>query len=430
MTKIRSFFIKTYGCSHNISDSERMVSLFLNAGYNHANSEKSADLLIVNTCVVKIPTEQKILSYLREIEKLKKPIIVAGCMPQSNREKVSKELKNFSMIGTNTINKIVEVAEKALVGKRVVVISNEKEAYKSADFQNNPFVKIIPISSGCYESCTYCKTKFSRAHLKSRKIKDIVSEIKQFLKKGIYEFWLTSEDCVAYGQDLRVNILDLLKCVEKIKGNFKVRLGMANPKHIYLLRAQIADFFSHTQKFYKFLHIPVQSGNNNILKAMNRKYSVEEFSELIKILRLKNPDLTLSTDIICGFPGETNEQFLDSINLVKDLLFDVLNISRFWPMQGTLAAKMPNQINDIIKAKHSKLARTSFEKFALIRNKIWKNWTGKIFVDEKKARCVFVGRNYAYKPIVVYSKKNLLGKTINVKISEINPLFLKAQILN
>ncbi len=431
------FFIKTYGCSHNISDSERMISLLLGARYKLTNSLKEADFIVVNTCTVKTPTEQKILSYLRQISKLKKPIIVAGCLAQSNFVKsensfgsIDKELKNFSIIGVDSIEKIVEVAKKCLKGRRAVALNDDKEIYKSANHQTNPLIKIIPISSGCLGACAYCKTKLARANLCSRKIEDIVSEIKIFLKNGIYEFWLSSEDCGAFGIDLETNILDLLKAVEAIPGEFKVRLGMANPEHLYPIRHELADFFLKTKNFYKFLHIPIQSGNNDILKAMNRKYSTEEVRALIKNLRSRNPDITLATDIICGFPGETKEQFLDTANLIKDLQFDVFNISKFWPLNGTIAAKMPNQINNIEKMRRSKSIKSSFEKSTLKRNEFWKKWSGEIFINEKKNKCTFVGRNYAYKPIVVRSQENLLGKRVNIKISEVRELFLRGEIIN
>jgi tRNA A37 methylthiotransferase MiaB len=171
-----------------------------------------------------------------------------------------------------------------------------------------------------------------------------------------------------------------------------------------------------SEKIFKFLHIPVQSGNNEILKKMKRSYKANDFKKIIKKLRKEIPEITISTDIICGFPGEKEKQFNNSIKLIKEVKPDVLNISRFWSRPGTEAEKMKNQVHGRITKKRSQILTKEFNKICTERNKKWLNWKGKILVDEKGQKGSFIGRNYCYKPVVIQSKNNSIGKKINVKI--------------
>jgi MiaB/RimO family radical SAM methylthiotransferase len=202
---------------------------------------------------------------------------------------------------------------------------------------------------------------------------------------------------------------------------------MMDPNNIILILDDLTEILK-SNKIFKFLHIPVQSGNDEILKKMKRLYTIDEFKKIIKKLRKEIPEITISTDIICGFPSETKEQFNDSLKLIEEIKPDVLNISRFWLRPGTKAANMENQIHGNLTKQRSQLLTKEFNKISFEKNKKWIGWKGPILIDEKGKDNSFVGRNYCYKPVVVKSNKDLLGKKINIKVNEVTNHTLRGKV--
>jgi len=194
-------------------------------------------------------------------------------------------------------------------------------------------ITIIPISEGCLGDCNYCSVKFARGKLKSYKIEDIIKQIKG--KKIL----LTSQDTGCYGLDINTNLVELLKQVVKVKGNFQVRVGMMNPEHVLPILKDLVEVYKD-KKIFKFIHIPIQSGSNNVLKEMNRRYTVEDFIKIVKEFRKQIPEIHISTDIIVGYPTETEEDFKKTINLLEKLKLEVINLSRFAPRPKTAALKL------------------------------------------------------------------------------------------
>ncbi|MBW2977230.1 tRNA (N(6)-L-threonylcarbamoyladenosine(37)-C(2))-methylthiotransferase [Candidatus Woesearchaeota archaeon] len=419
MTKV---FIKTFGCSLNQSDSEVMAGLLKKANFEIVKNSKEADLIIINSCTVKRPTEKRFFKYLEKVKELEKPIIIAGCIPQTDPEKVS----GYSLVGTSQINNIVEIVEETINGGLLVSLTEEKnQRLNLPKIRKNPVVEIIPISEGCLgEPCAYCKVKSARGDLKSYAKEDVLRQINHAVREGVKEIWITAQDTGCYGKDINESLPSLLKEVINIPGDFKIRLGMANPNHILEFLDKLIEVYK-SEKMFKFLHVPVQSGNNDILKAMRRKYTVEEFKHIIKRFRKAIPDISIATDIICGFPGETEEQFDDSLKLIKEIKPDVLNRSRFWPRPKTEAADMEDQIHGKETKRRSQLITSIFHNISRMNNERWLDWIGEIIIDEKGKDGTFIGRNFAYKPVVV-SGKFKIGDKVKVIVRKITAHYLRA----
>jgi len=415
--------ILTFGCSANQADSEIMAGLLTKAGYELVESAESADLVIVNSCVVKGKTETHVFKEICRLKKLKKKIIVAGCMPQTKI--YTSKLKDVSVLGVYETERVVDAVKAVLSGKKISWLSTKKkEKLCFPRLRKNPAIAVVVISSGCLGHCTYCIVKLAKGELFSYPENMIINEIKTALKEGCKEIWLTSQDCAAYGLDTGTSLVSLLETVVALDGDFFVRVGMSNPNHLIKNLDKLIELYKNP-KVFKFLHIPVQSGNNEILKLMNRKYTVEDFRTIITKFRKAIPTITISTDLICGFPSETEKQFEDSLEIIKWLEPDVLNLNMFWPRPGTPAAKMKQLKPGTGRERTRKIAEV-FEKILLRKNEAWVGWKGRILIDEIGKKGGFVGRNFAYKPIVI--KKAKLGELIKVKIVDSTIDYLSGQL--
>ncbi len=409
-------YIKTFGCSANKSDSEVMAGLLAQAGHNIIKTIKDADLVLINSCGVKGRAE---VDFFREIEaakKLKKKIIACGCIPTGNKEIINTKLKGISIVDINSITKIVLAAEKTLAGERIVFFGDNKIEKICLPRQRlNKVIAIVPICEGCLGACAYCFTKLAKGNLFSYSESAILNEVESAIKEGCREIWLTSQDCAAYGLDIgNTNLAKLLEKICKIPGDFYIRVGMGNPNHILKILPELIEAYKN-KKVFKFLHVPVQSGNNRILKLMNRFYTVKDFKTIITKFRKNIAGLTLITDIICGFPTETREEFEDSVKLIRWLQPDVINVSMFWPRPGTPAEKM-KQLSGEIKKKMSREMTKQYHNIALRANKTWIGKKCDVLIDEIGKKGGFVARNASYKPIVLKKNNLKLGDSHRVKI--------------
>jgi threonylcarbamoyladenosine tRNA methylthiotransferase CDKAL1 len=409
---MEKIFIKTFGCSLNKSDSEVMAGLLEKEGYKIVDDKDKADLVIINTCTVKGPTERSFYRFLKNSKG--KKIIVAGCIPQADPE--LEILEKYSLIGVSQLNKIGFVVEETLKENKVRLLKKEHNARLNLPkVRKNPVVEIIPICEGCIGSCAYCKVKQARGNLFSYDKKAIVKQAKDAVKDNVKEIWLTSQDNGCYGLDINTNIIELLNEVLKIKGDYKIRLGMINPNFALKFLDDLIETYKD-KKMFKFLHIPVQSGNDRILKLMERKYNIKDFRKIVDRFRKEIPDITIATDIICGFPTETEEEFMNSYNLMKDIRPDAMNINMFWPRSKTKAAEMEQILSRDIKERTRKLTRL-FHKIALENNKKWIGWGGYVLVDEFGKNNSIIARNYAYKQVILKGNYKL-GDEVKVKIKK------------
>jgi len=424
-------FVKSYGCSANLADSEIIIGCLNEAGFKQANSIMEADIVIYNTCAVKGPTENRVISALKKIPKNKK-IIVSGCLPLINFNRLKREISFDGAIGPAPGKKIVNFVQRVINGEHVVELDNNfdsKPKLSLPKIKSNHLISIIPINYGCLGSCSYCCVVFARGKLRSYSIKEIKDRVKKDLKNGVKEFWLTSQDAGCYGEDLDTNIVELLESLTKIKRDFYLRIGMMNPNRVLPKLKPLITIFQNP-KVFKFLHVPVQSGDNKILEKMQRFYTTQQFKNIIKTFRSSIPKITIATDVICGFPSESIQAFEKTLNLINDVKPDIVNISKFFARPKTKAKQMLSYSVDLkeINRRSKKTALLS-KKISFERNKLWTNWSGEILIDEKgKIPNSWIGRNYAYKPIVVKSSKSLLGRKIKIKIEKPFPTYLSGKI--
>ncbi len=419
--------LKTYGCSANLADSEAMLALLQEKGFK-ISSEKEADLIVINSCTVKGPSESSVFRDIKKFRAAGKKIIVSGCVPQADSDLVESKLKKVSIVGVFNISKIGEAVSKTLDGERVVFLDRRNEIKVGLKRQRkNKVIAVIPISEGCIGACTYCKTKHARGDLFSFPIEEIRKEFQAAIDGGCKEIWITSQDTAAYGLDSGTTLVELLKELLKIKGNYKIRIGMGNPEHFAKIIDDLFKLMKKDARLFWFLHIPVQSGSDAILKKMNRKYNVGDFKCLLHVIR---HGFAISTDIICGFPGETEDQFQESIDLVEWIKPDFLNISMFWPRPGTAAAKMKQGFHPREARRRTRILTKVYDEIALEKNKEFIGKVVDILIDEKGKKPVsWIGRTQEYKPVVIKSKENLLGKTVKVNIESAERNYLVGKII-
>lgn len=421
-----TFHILTAGCSANQADSEQMAGLLKQAKFELVETIEAADVVVFNTCTVKTPSETAFFFQLEQFKKehpYKIPII-AGCIPQSDRAK----LRGYSLIGTKQIHYIVQVVEEALHDNVLQLLNNdEMPPLNLPRVRKNPIVEILPINRGCLGACTFCKTKKARGTLVSYPVAEIVEVAKKAVAEGVQEIWLTSQDTFCYGFDLGTDLPTLLEQLVQIPGDFKIRIGMGNPDHMPKIGARLVEAYRN-QKIFKFLHLPLQAGHDETLKAMHRRYTVEEYLQTINLFKREIPEINIMTDIIVGYPTETEDHYWGTLEVVRKTTPDSINISRFWPRPDTQAADLPELPGEVVKHR-SRVLTDIFHNVSKLQNERWLDWKGEIIVDEKgKEEKQWIGRNSSYKQIIVEGDYKL-GDKLQVQIVKAEMFDLRAKVV-
>ena len=416
-------FVEAYGCSASFSDSEMISGLILNGGHTLVDNSSESDLNIVVTCSVKDATANKMIHRIKSLKT--KPLIVAGCLPKAEKSTVEKFSENASMLGPNSLGKTLQVIESTLNGKKQIALEDsDLSKVGLPKVRLNPVVGIVEIASGCMSECTFCQTKLSKGDLTSYRIGDIVRQIKTEINDGCKEIWLTSTDNGCYGFDINTDLPSLIDTVVDIPHDFKVRVGMMNPMYMARIRDSLIKSFD-SDKVYKFLHIPVQSGSNTVLNDMKRGHTVETFRDVVKKAKDRFPEFTISTDVIVGFPSETQEDFEKTVELLKDTRPDVVNLSKYSARPGTEAAEW-EQIDVSVVKKRSKEIFELINQIALENNQKWIGWRGNVLFDEKTEEGI-KGRNFAYKSIFVDENVEI-GQTHTIEITNVTKHSLVGKI--
>ncbi len=413
--------VRTFGCTANTADSEALAGCLQTSGYSLTDTEAKADIVIYNTCAVKGPTENRIINALKLIPKSKK-VIVAGCLPLISFERLARETRFDAAVGPAIGEKIVDIVERVLKGETVTQLQADFSATPKLDLPRiaaNPVLSVIPVGFGCLGSCAYCCVVHARGHLRSASIAQIVHRVETDVAAGAKEVWLTSQDMGCYGLDIKTNLAAMLKAVTEEPGNFRVRVGMMTPNFVLPFLDDLVVAFG-SEKVFKFLHLPVQSGDDEVLRGMRRFYTVTEFKGIVAAFRKAYPQVTLSTDVIVGFPGETKEAFQNTLGLIQEVQPDIVNVSKFFARPKTAAWEMRREAIEKLEIKRrSAEAAAVARQTSLARNQQWLGWEGDILVDEKGSIAgTWVGRNFAYKPVAVRSPKNLLGEILHVKVAK------------
>jgi threonylcarbamoyladenosine tRNA methylthiotransferase CDKAL1 len=405
-------WVEAYGCSASFADSEMISGLILNGGHTLAQSSSDSDLNLIVTCSVKDATAHKMLHRIKKMRT--KPLVVAGCLPKAEQSTIERFSPRASLLGPNSLGKTLDVISSTLKGiKKIEIADSDLSKVGLPKVRLNSVVGIVEIASGCMSECTFCQTKLSKGDLRSYRMGDIVRQVKHDVEDGCSEIWLTSTDNGCYGFDIGTSLPDLIGNVSGIEHDFMIRVGMMNPMYMTRIRPDLLESFEN-DKVFKFLHIPVQSGSNRILKEMKRGHTANVFRDTNDAFRKKFERFTISTDIIVGFPSESEEDFAHTIDLIKETRPDVVNLSRYSARPGTTAAKM-DQIDVSDVKRRSKIIFELINKIADERNLEWVGWKGDVLFDEI-ADEITKGRNFAYKPVVI-DEDVKIGQKIKVEIT-------------
>jgi threonylcarbamoyladenosine tRNA methylthiotransferase CDKAL1 len=428
-------FLESFGCSSNMADGEFMAGSLVEAGFELAGSAKEADVLIYNTCGVKTPTENRAIEVLKHAAEMKdKRLLVTGCLPLINPERLKEHVRSDAVLGPNLGSGIVEAVREVVNARPCNRLRLDRVARTSLLVPRkalNPVVSIVPVAQGCLGACSYCCVVFARGHLRSSSADEIAKRVKMDLDSGAREVWLTGQDMAAYGRDIGVNLAALLDEICQLEGDYMVRVGMMTPNLALDIIGDLVEVFQNEHVF-KFVHLPVQSGDDQVLKRMNRLYTVSQFRSIVETFRATIPRMTVATDVICGFPGETHADFEESLSLIEEVKPDVVNISKFFPRPRTAAEKMNPKVPPAEVSERSRRMTHLVRRISLEKNRAWLNWKGRILIDEHgKQPDTFIGRNFAYKPIVVKSEsESLFGTFVVVRVTNAFQTYLEAEIVD
>lgn len=416
-------FVEAYGCSASFADSEMISGLIQNGGHVLADDSVDSDLNIIVTCSVKDATANKMVNRIKSLKA--KPLIVAGCLPKAEKDNVEKFSENASLLGPNSLGKTLQVVDTALRGRKQIALDDsDLSKVGLPKVRLNPTVGIVEIASGCMSECTFCQTKLAKGDLTSYRLGDIVRQVQTEVREGCKEIWLTSTDNGCYGFDIGTDLPSLVNTVADIPDKFMIRVGMMNPMYMPRIKEGLIESFDN-DKVFKFLHVPVQSGNNKVLQDMKRGHTSETFRRVVKDVRDRFGDFTISTDVIVGFPSETEDDFQDTVSLLAETRPDVVNLSRYSARPGTDAATW-KQIDVAEIKRRSKIIFEQISKMSIENNKRWLGWEGEVLFDERTEEGI-KGRNFAYKPVFVREDVDI-GQMHTVKITDVSKSTLSGKI--
>lgn len=405
-------WVEAYGCSASFADSEMISGLVANGGHTLAGSAEDADLSLVVTCSVKDATANKMIHRIKSLSG--GPLVVAGCLPKAERRTVERFAGSASLLGPNSLGRAVSVIDATLDGRRAVEL-DDTDVSKTGlpKVRLNPAVGIIEIASGCMSECTFCQTKLAKGGLQSYRLGDIVRQARAEIDDGCREVWLTSTDNGCYGLDIGTDLPELIDAVSDIPRDFRIRVGMMNPMYMPRIRDGLLRSFQNS-KVYRFLHVPVQSGSDHVLRDMGRGHTAETFRSTVRQFRETFGEFTISTDIIVGFPSETDADFAETLRLLEETRPEVVNLSRYSARPGTPAADM-EQVDVRTVRRRSRAVYELANRISLESNRGWIGWTGKVLFGEA-ADGGAKGRNFAYKPVFVDGMVGL-GQSHTVRIT-------------
>ena len=443
-----SYWITTFGCQMNKADSERMAGILENIGYTKAIDELHADLVLYNTCTIRDNAEQKVYSYLGKQAKRKHKIpelklIIAGCLAQQEGASLLRKVPELDLVmGPQHVNNLENLLVKVDSGNQVLAT---EETFISEDITNarreSSICGWVNIIYGCNERCSYCVVPSVRGREQSRYPNAIKEEIKSLAKNNYKEITLLGQNIDAYGRDLpnshiegrRENSLtDLLRYIHDIEGISRIRFATSHPR--YFSERLIKACFE-LDKVCEHFHIPFQSGNNEILKLMARGYTVEKYKQIIDNIRFLMPHASITADAIVAFPGETEKQYKDTLNLIRDIGFDLVNTAAYSPRPNTPAAQWSNQIPEEVKKERLNELNDLVEQTSRKRNNRYLNKIERILIEgyNPKNNCQLMGRTRTNRlTFVEINQENHLGKLIgteiDVKIKEIRSFSLTGEI--
>ena len=445
LDKNPKYIILTMGCQLNENDSEKLSGMIEKMGYTNTENIEEADLIVFNTCCVRENAEDKLFGKLGEAKKIKEKrgtiIAIGGCMMQEKHivDKLQKSYPFFDIVfGTHTLHKFPQDLYNVILNKKRIedIIDIDGEIIEGLPIKRNDNIKAsVTIMYGCNNFCSYCIVPYVRGRERSRKPEDIINEVRELADKGYKEITLLGQNVNSY---MRNEVLEnenekitsfakLLYAVNEIKGIERIRIIYHHQKDF---TEDVIDAIKKCDKVCKLIHLPLQSGNSRVLKEMNRKYTKQQYLELVEKMKKEIPNLTLSTDIIVGFPGETDEEFEDTLDVVKKVNFEQVYMFIYSRRVGTPADRMQNQVPEEQKhirfEKLKKLVEEQIEE----KNKKYINTIQKVLVEgkSKNNEDMLTGRTDSNKVVIFKGNDNLIGQIINLKIVSEHMWYLKGEV--
>lgn len=446
-----TYYILTMGCQLNENDSEKLCGMAEKMGYTEVTEMNNADLIIFNTCCIRENAEDKLFGKLGEAKKVKEKrssiIAIGGCMMQE-KEMIKKIHESYPFVdvlfGTHTLHKFPENLYKAVTTNKKLedILDIDGEIIEGLPIKRDDQIKAsVTIMNGCNNFCSYCIVPYVRGRERSRTPKDIIEEIRCLAKQGYKEITLLGQNVNSY---LRVeneknieyekyegvnSFATLLRAVNKIDGIERIRFVSPHPKDF---TDDVIEAIKDCDKVCKLVHLPLQSGSTNVLRVMNRKYSKEQFLDLVEKMKNNIPNLTISTDIIVGFPGETEEDFEDTLDVVRKVKFEQVYMFIYSRRTGTPGDKMENQVPDDVKHKRFDRLKALVENQIEKRNKEYVGTIQKILVEgrSKTNENTYTGRTDSNKVVIFEGKEENIGKVVDVEITSEHMWYLKGAIVN
>ena len=402
------YFVETYGCTMNFGEGRQLSEDMASLGYEPADSADDADIVVLNTCTVVETTEKRMLSRISELKRQGKRIVVTGCMAQVQPKRIRIRLPDSPIVRFEEYGRFRDIVSESFGCQGApIVLDTGTDA-------------ILPIAQGCLGRCSYCITKFARGDLRSYPADDLLRRYDSFLEGGAREILITAQDTSSYGRDIDTDLPALIRSMLEREGDYRIRLGMTNPDSLARVSQGILELMDD-ERMYRFVHIPVQSGSDAVLGRMRRRYTVSQFMELVDELRSGCPDISIATDMICGFPGETDEDHAKSVELIRELRADTVNITRFSARPGTDAASMEPVHGRISAERSAELTRVKNETELDVNSAmVGRRYRALATERGKEGTIVRTGN---YRPVVIRDEVPL-GTFLDVEVTENRPTYL------
>lgn len=423
------YHITTFGCQMNISDSERIATVLNNIGYQPVPNQHEADLALFNSCSVRQSAIDRIYGQLNNLPKNTKKILTGCVLPKDKEGFKDKfdlvlDIKDLASLPDKLSHLFTNETPSLAIKNEFLNYLNIVPDYK------NKFSACVPIMTGCNNFCAYCAVPYTRGREISRSAEEIVHEIKNLVKKDYREIWLLGQNVNSYinkvkNQNDDILFPDLLRLVNDINGNFWVRFTSPHPKDF---SDELINVIAECEKITEYINLPVQAGDNEILKRMNRPYTVEHYINLVKKTRDKNPDIAISTDVIVGFPGETEKQFDNTAKLFEEIKYDMAYISQYSVRPGTVAEKFKDSVTKEEKVKRDRELNNILAKTALKNNQKYINKIVDVLVEREKKN-FYLGKTRTYKTVKFpKNKSGIIGSFVKVKITEAGAWGIKGSL--
>lgn len=425
----RLAYVRSFGCQLNVSDGEKIKGLLKKAGYDFTDDEHEADIIILNTCAVRESAEDRVFGIIGSMKKLKEEnpsliIGISGCMTAQEHvaEKIKKSYPQVDFVmGTSAINSLPSLLLECLKGKKFSADISEYDDFseQTEQVRESTFKASVPIMFGCNNFCTYCIVPYVRGRERSRLPEDIINEVKNLVDSGYKEIMLLGQNVNSYGKDLKngISFPELLRELNKINGDFIIRFMSSHPKDA---SHELIDAIFECDKVANHLHLPVQSGSNTVLDRMNRRYTVKKYLETVEYIRKKSPDFSLTTDLIVGFPNETDDEFNSTLDLIKKVKYDNIYSFIYSRRTGTKASEIIDTISETVKGKRM---RELLEVQREISTENYKRFIGRkmrVLVDSvsKKREGYVTGKSDEFIIVEFKGDKSLIGQFVETEITD------------